>query len=67
MAKTYLVGGMTCSGCVKSVTNAIMAQYPSVGVEVELDGGKVQVDGDVEDIQIATLVEDAGFSYRGVA
>lgn len=67
MAKTYLVGGMTCSGCVKSVTNAITAQYPSVGVEVELDGGKVQVDGDVEDIQIATLVEDAGFSYRGVA
>ncbi|MDE0801636.1 MAG: heavy-metal-associated domain-containing protein [Rhodospirillaceae bacterium] len=67
MAKTYLVGGMTCGGCVKSVTSAITAQYPSVGVEVELDGGKVQVDGDVEDIQIATLVEDAGFSYGGVA
>ena len=67
MAKTYLVGGMTCGGCVKSVTSAITAQYPLVGVEVELDGGKVQVDGDVEDIQIATLVEDAGFSYRGVA
>ena len=67
MVKTYLVGGMTCSGCVKSVTRAITAQYPAVGVDVELDGGKVQIDGDVEDVQIATLVEDAGFSYRGVA
>ena len=67
MAQTYLVGGMTCGGCVKSVTNAITAHYPSVGVEVELDRGKVQVYGDVEDIKIATLVEDAGFSYEGVA
>ncbi len=67
MAKTYLVGGMTCSGCVKSVTNAITAQYPSVEIEVELDGGKVRVEGEVEDVRIATLVEDAGFSYVGVA
>ena len=67
MTKTYLVGGMTCGGCVKSVTSAIAAHYPSVRVEVELDGGKVRVDGDVEDIEIATLVEDAGFSYGGAA
>lgn len=67
MEKTYLVAGMTCSGCAKSVTNAIKATYPSADVQVRLEDGKVRVAGDTDDQQIATVVEDAGFSYGGLA
>lgn len=67
MTKTYLVGGMSCGGCAKSVTNAITAKYPSADVQVQLEGGKVQVAGDVDDAQIAAVVEDAGFSFGGLA
>lgn len=65
MAKTYLVGGMSCGGCVKSVTNAIVSFYPTAEVRVELDARKVEVTGDVDDGQIATLVEQAGFDFQG--
>ena len=67
MEKTYFVAGMTCNGCAKSVTNAIKATYPSAAVQVQLEDGKVRIAGDIDDQQIATVVEDAGFSYGGLA
>ncbi len=67
MTKTYRVNGMSCSGCVTSVTNAITGQYPKVAVDVALETGTVRIDGEVDDSRIATLVEDAGFEFGGEA
>ncbi len=67
MAKTYLVEGMTCSGCVNAVTNAIKAKDASVEVKVDLDTGKVDVEGALDEAAVIEAVEDAGFDYKGVA
>ena len=45
MSDTYLVTGMTCEGCVRAVTNAIQRAVPGAAVEVELETGRVTVDG----------------------
>ena len=67
MAKTYIVEGMTCSGCVSAVTKAIKAKDASAEVEVDLDAGKVQVGGGLDDAAVIEAVEDAGFGYKGLA
>jgi copper chaperone len=65
--KSYLVEGMTCSGCVNAVTNAIKAKQPAAEVTVDLDSGRVDVEGAIEVAALIEAVEDAGFDYKGVA
>jgi copper chaperone len=65
--KSYLVEGMTCSGCVNAVTNAIKAKQPAAEVTVDLDSGRVDVEGPIEEAALIEAVEDAGFDYKGVA
>ncbi len=67
MAKTYIVEGMTCSGCVNAVTKAIKAKDGSAEVDVDLDTGKVQVGGSLKEAAVIEAVEDAGFDYKGLA
>lgn len=67
MSNTYIVEGMTCSGCVNAVTNAIKAKDESAVVSVDLDAGKVQVEGSLAEAAIIEAVEDAGFDYKGLA
>ncbi|MCX7144259.1 MAG: heavy-metal-associated domain-containing protein [Proteobacteria bacterium] len=61
---TLGISGMTCGGCVRSVTNVLKAQdgvaKADVSLEknnavIEFDPGKVQVD------QLKRSVEEAGF------
>jgi copper chaperone len=66
MADTYRISGMTCSGCVRSVENAIMAAAPQASVRVELEGGRVTVDG-ADARTVAKAVEEAGFEFLGAA
>ena len=61
---TYLVEGMTCQGCVNAVTNAIKTKIADAEVSVELEGGKVTVNGG-EAQDVITAIEDAGFDYKG--
>ncbi len=67
MSDTYLVSGMTCEGCIRAVTNAIQRAVPGVGVNVDLDSGKVTVDGAADEPEIARAVADAGFEFGGPA
>jgi len=67
MAKTYKVEGMSCGGCSSSVESAIKAVAPEAAVEIVLDGGLVTVDGVDDDALIQQAVEDAGFTYAGLA
>jgi copper chaperone len=65
MATTILnIQGMTCGGCVKSVTNALQREAGVSRVEVVLDKGTATVDYDPAVTAPETLVaavDDIGF------
>jgi copper ion binding protein len=67
---TIAVDGMTCNGCVRSVTNAI-SQVPGVSkVDVSLAGKSATVDYDAASTTAAAIVaaiEGAGFDARPAA
>jgi copper chaperone len=65
MAKTYKVNGMSCGGCAASVERAIKATTPGVSVQVDLENGRVTVEGVAEDTVVQQAVEEAGFTYAG--
>ena len=65
MDKTYDVQGMTCGGCVKSVTNAVSAALPNAKIDVSLEAGTVRVEGDHDEAAVRQAVEDAGFDFGG--
>jgi copper chaperone len=65
MKQSYKVEGMSCGGCVASVTKAIQAVAPGTEVEVQLDGGVVTVTGQVELALVKQAVEGAGFGFGG--
>jgi copper chaperone len=58
------VGGMSCGGCVKSVTGVLTAQDGVAKAEVSLEKGEAVVTFDAAKVnraQLALLIEDAGF------
>lgn len=61
---TIKVEGMSCGGCVRSVTEALKA-HPGVGdAEVSLEAGQARVEYDPDVVSVPQLrqaVEDAGF------
>ena len=61
---TIGVGGMTCQGCVKSVTNVLRALPGVENVEVSLEAGQARIVYDparVDEGQFRSAVEGAGF------
>jgi len=61
---TIKVGGMSCGGCVASVTKVLSELSGVAKVEVVLDPGQATVEFDAGKVDRATLcaaVEDAGF------
>ena len=67
MSAKYKVSGMTCGGCVRSVTNAITARDSAAKVEIDLPTGVVTVDGDLSEDTVKDAVEGAGFDFGGTA
>jgi copper chaperone len=61
------VAGMTCGGCVSSVTRAVTAAAPGAKVKVDLASGEVAVDGPAAKQAIVTAIEDAGYDVVGEA
>ena len=57
----FKVSGMTCGGCVASVTRAIKREYPSASVDIDLPGQIVKVDVVEDPASVARLIEGAGF------
>lgn len=61
---TIKVSGMTCGGCVKSVTNVLQALPGVKRAEVSLEKGEARVDyenGRVTADDMKRVVVDAGF------
>lgn len=63
---TYRVSGMTCGGCARSVESAIKAEAPDAKVTVDLGTASVSVDG-ASEAQVKKAVDEAGFTFQGVA
>jgi copper chaperone len=55
------VEGMTCQGCVNSVTKAIQRLDPGAKVEVDLEHGRVHVVTTAQTLEVAQALDAAGY------
>lgn len=55
------VEGMTCQGCVNSVTKAIQRLDPGAKVDVDLDHGRVHVVTTAQTLEVAQALNAAGY------
>ncbi|MDQ5888834.1 MAG: hypothetical protein RL210_2162 [Pseudomonadota bacterium] len=55
------VSGMSCGGCVNSVTKALQAVPGVAEVKVTLESGEVQVSGTPDAAACKAAIESAGF------
>lgn len=60
------VDGMTCDGCVKAVTKAIQRLDPTAKVDVDLEHGRVHVVTRAQSIEIARVLDAAGYEAHGM-
>ncbi len=56
------VSGMTCGGCVKSVTNALKSLDSKAEVNVDLNSQKINIVSDKTKEEINSAIEEAGFT-----
>jgi copper chaperone len=66
MTTTYKIEGMTCEGCVRSLTRAIVAVKSDADVSINLEAGTLLVP-DLDESTLKQAVEDAGFDVLGPA
>lgn len=60
------VDGMTCQGCVNSVTRAIRRLDPDAKVEVDLPHGRVHVTTTAQSVEVAQALTAAGYEARAM-
>ena len=62
--REYIVEGMTCEHCVRSVTEEVSEVAGVESVDVELASGRLAVTGDPSDEAVREAVADAGYAVR---
>ena len=60
--KRFDVDGMTCGGCVNSVTRAL--EHAGFTAVVDLDSASAEVEGEPDEARVIAVIEDAGFTAR---
>jgi copper chaperone len=60
------VEGMTCQGCVNSVTKAIQRLDPGAKVDVDLDHGRVHVVTTAQALEVTQALNTAGYEATGM-
>jgi len=60
----FTVGGMTCDGCVRSVTNALQRVDADARVVVHLDSGAVEVKSELPRAELAAAIDEAGYEVE---
>ena len=55
------VSGLTCGGCVKSLSNALKAIDSKLEVDVDLNTQMVRIKSEKSKEEIALTIEEAGF------
>jgi len=61
MSLVLEVRGLSCAHCVATVTSAVSALPGVTGVEVDLAGGVVRVDGTPDATAVGAAIDDAGY------
>jgi copper chaperone len=61
MSMVLEVRGMSCAHCVAAITAAVSALPGVTGVDVDLAGSAVRVDGTPDRSSVAGAIEDAGY------
>jgi copper chaperone len=64
MSGTYKIEGMTCDGCVRSLTRAIQAVKADAELSIDLEAGTLSIQN-LDEAQVSQAVEDAGFDFAG--
>lgn len=65
-ARTYTVAGMTCGHCVAAVREEVGALAGVTAVEVDLDSGRLTVEGaGLSDEGVRAAVDEAGYRVVG--
>jgi len=64
---SYKVQGMTCQGCVASVTRALEGALGQTKIAVSLQDGLARISGEHDPAAVQKAVESAGFDYGGPA
>ena len=59
------VDGMSCGHCVGAVTQAVKSVDPRAEVQVDLAGGRVDVQSDGDHAAIARAIEEEGYKVAG--
>ena len=63
MSTRYDVTGMTCGHCAQAVTTEVSAVAGVTGVQVDVETGKVVVQGEgFTDAEVAEAVDEAGYA-----
>ena len=62
MNHIFIVEGMTCGHCEKSVTKALLALDPQAKVLIDRTNNKVQVDSDQPREALAHAIRDDGYA-----
>ena len=60
----FIVDGMTCGGCVGSVTRALIKADEDAKVEVDLQSKTVKVESKLPALEIIDVITTAGFDAR---
>ncbi len=60
------VNGMTCQGCVTSVTKAIQRLDAGAKVDVDLEHGRVHVVTTAQALEVAQALDAAGYEATGM-
>ena len=63
----FAVEGMTCNHCVKAVTQAVQAVDPGADVSVDLQSGRVRVDGKGSADVLSRAIGEAGYKAAATA
>jgi len=61
---TLTVEGMTCQGCVASVETALKKADPAAKVAIDLESGRVDIDGALSFEAAKDVVEASGFDVK---
>lgn len=61
---TVHVEGMTCMGCVQSVERALKKADPTAEVAIDLESGRLDLDGALDRAAVVAAVEATGFDVR---
>jgi copper chaperone len=61
MSLVLEVRGMSCGHCVAAITSAVCALSDVTGVDVDLAGGLVRVEGTPDAEAVRAAIDDAGY------